>query len=135
MNTYRNLKIGEIIKEGDEMAEKSYSGIVWCAVWSLYIGTPRTKGIIIRRRTLDVLKRIYREICAEKVIRQHPHTNTTAVMPHAFPQRTVRNIGEATGRMDFDRAERDYHGYEKPLEIATGGHRLRGLDFLIKSRS
>ena len=54
---------------------------------------------------------------------------------HVAPQRKVRKIGEATGRMDFDRAERDYHGYEKPLEIATGGHRLRGLDFLIKSRS
>jgi len=54
---------------------------------------------------------------------------------HKFPQRQVRKIGEATGCMDFDSAERDYHGYEKPLEIATGGHRLRGLDFLIKSRT
>jgi len=54
---------------------------------------------------------------------------------HRFPQRKVRKIGEATGRTHFDRAERDYHGLEKPLEIATGGHRLRGLDFLIKSRS
>jgi len=74
-------------------------------------------------------------IQSENVIPQNVHTNTTAVMPHAFPQRKVRKIGEATGRMDFDRAERDYHGYEKPLEIATGGHRLRGLDFLIKSRT
>ena len=54
---------------------------------------------------------------------------------HRFPQREVRKIGEATCRTHFDRIERSYHGYEKPLEIATGGHRLRGLDFLIKSRS
>ena len=84
---------------------------------------------------VDLLERKYREIRAEKVIREHIHTNTTPVMPHAFPQRKVRQIGESTSKVDFDRAERDYHGYEKPLEIATGGHRLRGLDFLIKSRS
>lgn len=60
---------------------------------------------------------------------------TTENWNHRFPQRQVRKIGEATGCMDFDSAERDYHGYEKPLEIATGGHRLRGLDFLIKSRT
>jgi hypothetical protein len=54
---------------------------------------------------------------------------------HRFPQREVRKIGEATCRTHFDRIERSYHGLEKPLEIATGGHRLRGLDFLIKSRS
>jgi hypothetical protein len=54
---------------------------------------------------------------------------------HVAPQRKVRKIGEATGRTHFDRAERDYHGYEKPLEIATGGHRVRGLDYLIKSRT
>lgn len=54
---------------------------------------------------------------------------------HRFPQREVRKIGEATCRTHFDRIERSYHGLEKPLEIATGGHRARGLDHLIKSRT
>jgi hypothetical protein len=54
---------------------------------------------------------------------------------HRFPQRQVRKIGEATCRTHFDRIERSYHGLEKPLEIATGGHRARGLDHLIKSRT
>ena len=84
---------------------------------------------------VDLLERKHREIQTEKALRETPKHIVHQVHNHTTPIRKVRNIGEATGRMDFDRAERDYHGYEKPLEIATGGHRVRGLDFLIKSRS
>lgn len=84
---------------------------------------------------LDILERKDREIQTEKALRETPKHIVHQVHNHTTPQRKVRKIGEATGRTHFDRAERDYHGLEKPLEIATGGHRLRGLDFLIKSRS
>jgi len=84
---------------------------------------------------LELLERKDQEIQTEKALRETPKHIVHQVYNHTTPQRKVRKIGEATGRTHFDRAERDYHGLEKPLEIATGGHRLRGLDYLIKSRT
>ena len=84
---------------------------------------------------LELLERKDREIQTEKALRWNPRHIVHQVHNHTTPIRKVRKIGEATGRTHFDRAERDYHGLEKPLEIATGGHRARGLDHLIKSRT
>ena len=97
------------------------------------IGIPRE--ITLSSLALELLERKDREIQTEKALRENPRHIVHQVHNHTTPIRKVRKIGEATGRMDFDRAERDYHGYEKPLEIATGGHRVRGLDYLIKSRT
>ena len=88
------------------------------------------EGVTPKTEVQDEIDRLLERKEAEQAKRK-----TTENWNHRFPQRQVRKIGEATGCMDFDSAERDYHGYEKPLEIATGGHRLRGLDFLIKSRT
>jgi len=97
------------------------------------IGIPRE--ITLSSLALKLLERKEREIQTEKALRETPKHIIHQVHNHTTPIRKVRKIGESTGIADFDRAERDYHGYEKPLEIATGGHRLRGLDFLIKSRT
>jgi hypothetical protein len=47
---YKKLQIGEIIREGDEMARKFHNRIGYHLVDFKYIGKPRTKDISIRRK-------------------------------------------------------------------------------------
>jgi len=91
--------------------------------------------IILTEFAVDLLERKDREIQAEKVLRETPKHIVSKVHNHTTPIRKVRRIGESTGKADFDRIERDYHGHQKPLEMVTGGHLTRSLDSLIKSRS
>ena len=97
------------------------------------IGIPRK--ITLSSLALELLERKDREIQTEKLLRENPRHIVHQVHNHTTPIRNVRKIGESTGIADFYRAERDYHGHEKPLEFATGGHQARGLDSLIKSRT
>jgi len=59
------------------------------------------------------------------------------IPPHKFPFREIPKIWPEQFRptRDFQELEDQYHGYEKPLELVTGGNLTHSLDRLIKSRS
>jgi len=83
---------------------------------------------------LDLLERKDREIRAEQAIKESVPTNATAVMPHAFKPRIVKEISESC-TADFERIEKDYHGVQRTVEAITRCNQHHGLDALIKRRA
>ena len=94
----------------------------------------RTKKITLSALALDLLERKDREIRAEQAIKETVPTNTTAVMPHAFQPKIVKEISESC-TADFERIERDYHGVQRTVEAITRCNQHHGLDALIKRRT
>jgi len=90
----------------------------------------KPRKVMLTTLALQLLERKECEIRATQELTKPVKPAT--VWHHQFPQRKTRRIGESTGRADFDRIERDYHGAVKRQETGNLSH---DLTTLIKSRS
>jgi len=122
---YPTLTHAALVLLGEAKDENAISGMAK--------PTP-SKKITLSALALDLLERKDREIRAEQAIKESVPTNATAVMPHAFKPRIVKEISESC-TADFERIEKDYHGVQRTVEAITRCNQHHGLDALIKRRA